>query len=138
MLVAFTSVVGFNYNLPAASFWRTPPSRRLIRRGGANGNASGIARGIERTTSYGEGRSYPITASATLIAPYAVQLTAPRKLSEQELRLLDQASVGTMSPRDWIAVAKQIRRMTGTQARSSNNHEWRTIMPSSRNSFGPM
>ena len=39
-----------------------------------------------------------------------VKLTAQRKLSEQELRLLDQASVGTMSARDWIAVAKQIRR----------------------------
>jgi len=27
MLVAFTSVVGFNCTTPAASSWRTPPSR---------------------------------------------------------------------------------------------------------------
>src|SRR5262245_22628873 len=77
--------------------------------GGKPVGSSQVTAVVERTTSHGEGRSYPITASATLIAPYAVQLTAPKKLSEQELRLLDQASLGTMTAKDWIAVAKQIR-----------------------------
>jgi hypothetical protein len=78
--------------------------------GGKPVGSSQVTAVVERTTSHDQGRSYPITASATLIAPYAVQLTAPRKLSEQELRLLDQASLGTMTAKDWIAVAKQVRR----------------------------
>jgi hypothetical protein len=114
---------------------------RTLRNFGDSGKPVGssqVTAVVERTRPHDKGRSYPITARATLTAPYAVQLTGQRKLSEQALRLLHQACLGTMSPRDWIAVAKQIRRMTGTQARSSNNHEWRTIMPSSPNSFGPM
>src|SRR5262249_9925546 len=78
--------------------------------GGKPVGSSQVTAVVERTTSHGEGRSYPITASATLITPYAVPLTASRKLSEQELRLLDQTSLGTMTAKDWIGVAKQIRR----------------------------
>src|SRR5262249_45393267 len=87
---------------------------------------------VERTTSHGEGRSYPITASATLITPYAVPLTASRKLSEQELRLLDQASLGTMTAKDWIAVAKQIRR---AQTKTDQNGCNRTALILSTGAF---
>jgi len=86
---------------------------RTLRNFGDSGKTVGssqVTAVVERTPSHGEGRSYPITASATLIAPYAVQLTAQRKLSEQELQLLHQASLGNMTAKDWIAVAKQIRR----------------------------
>jgi hypothetical protein len=76
--------------------------------GGKPVGSSQVTAVVERTTPHDRGRSYGITARATLTAPYAVQLTAQRKLSEQELRLLDQASLGTAT--DWIAVAKQIRR----------------------------
>jgi hypothetical protein len=78
--------------------------------GGKPVGSSQVTALVERTSPHDKGRSYPVTASATLTAPYAVQLTAQRKLSEEELRLLDQASLGTMTAKDWIAVAKQIRR----------------------------
>jgi hypothetical protein len=78
--------------------------------GGKPVGSSQVTAVVERTSPHDKGRSYPVTASATLTAPYAVPLTAPRKLSGQELRLLDQASLGTMTAKDWIAIAKQIRR----------------------------
>jgi hypothetical protein len=65
---------------------------------------------VERTSPHNKGRSYPVTARATLTAPYAVQLTAQRKLSEQELQLLHQASLGALTAKDWVVVARQIRR----------------------------
>jgi len=78
--------------------------------GGKPVGSSQVTAVVERTSPHDKGRSYPVTASATLTAPYAVQLTAQRKLSEHELQLLDQASLGTMTAKDWIAVAQQIRR----------------------------
>jgi hypothetical protein len=78
--------------------------------GGKPVGSSQVTAVVERTSPHNKGWSYPLTASATLIAPYALQLTAQRKLSEQELQLLYQASLDTMTPKDWIAVAKQIRR----------------------------
>jgi hypothetical protein len=77
--------------------------------GGKQVGSSQVTAVVERTSPHDRGRSYPVTASATLTAPYAVQLTAQRKLLEQELQLLHQASLGTMTAKDWIAVAKQIR-----------------------------
>jgi hypothetical protein len=78
--------------------------------GGKPVGSSQVTAVVERTSPHDKGWSYPVTASATLTAPYAVQLTAQRKLSEQELQLLHQASLGTMTAKEWIAVAKQIRR----------------------------
>jgi hypothetical protein len=78
--------------------------------GGKPVGSSQVTAVVEQTTRHDKGQIYPITTRATLIAPYAVQLTAQRELSEQELRLLHQASLGTMTAKDWIAVAKQIRR----------------------------
>lgn len=84
-----------------------------LRNFGSDGKSVGssqITAVVERTTYNGEGRSYPITMRATLIAPYAVQLAEQRKLSTTELRLLDAASLGVMTANDWIGVAKQLRR----------------------------
>jgi hypothetical protein len=78
--------------------------------GGKPVGSSQVTAVVERTIPHDRGLSYGITARATLTAPYAVQLTAQRKLSEQELLLLHQASLGTMTAKDWIAVATQIRR----------------------------
>jgi hypothetical protein len=79
--------------------------------GGKPVGSSQVTAVVERTSPHDKGRSYPVTASATLTAPYAVQLTAQRKLSEPELQLLHQASLGTMTAKHWIAVAKQIRQI---------------------------
>jgi len=65
---------------------------------------------VERRTCNGPDMSYPITARATLVAPYAVQLSAPRQLSAQELRLLDEVSFDGTTSDDWAAVAKRLRR----------------------------
>ena len=59
--------------------------------------------------------SYPITARATLIAPYAVRLAAPRTLSPVELKLLDEVSVEGKNSNDWLAVVKQLRRGAQSQ-----------------------
>jgi hypothetical protein len=77
---------------------------------GKSVGSSQVTAVVERINSNSKARLYPITARATLIAPYAVKLTAKRKLSDSELRLLDDASRGTMSPDDWIALAGQLRR----------------------------
>jgi hypothetical protein len=77
--------------------------------GGKPVGSSQVTAVVEPTIPHDRGLSYGITARATLTAPYAVQLTAQRKLSEQELLLLHQASLGTMTAKDWIAVATQIR-----------------------------
>jgi hypothetical protein len=58
---------------------------------------------------------YPITASATLVAPYAVRLGAPRTLSPAELKLLDEVSAEGKSSNDWMAVVKHLRRSTQSQ-----------------------
>jgi hypothetical protein len=71
--------------------------------------ASQITAVVERTTSISQGQPYPITARATLIAPYAVRLAKQRTLSKAELRLLDAASLSTTTAVEWIAVAKQCR-----------------------------
>ena len=62
------------------------------------------------TARCGESLSYPITARATLIAPYAVKLAAPRLLSPHDRRLLDEVSLDGKIAEDWMAVAKQLRR----------------------------
>lgn len=60
--------------------------------------------------------SYPITARATLVAPHAVRLAAPRVLSPVELKLLDEVSAEGKSSNDWLAVTKQLRRSAQSQA----------------------
>jgi hypothetical protein len=65
---------------------------------------------VERIVGSERGPSYPITARATLAAPFAVKLTAQRRLSSSELQLLDDARLANMSTNDWAMVAKQLRR----------------------------
>ena len=65
---------------------------------------------VERIVSSQRGLSYPITARATLAAPFAVKLTAQRRLSSSELQLLDDARLANMTTNDWVMVAKQLRR----------------------------
>jgi hypothetical protein len=78
--------------------------------GGKRMGSSQITAVVERTTSTSHSLAYPITARATLVAPYAVQLSAPRVLSANELRLLNDVSVDGKATADWIAVANQLRR----------------------------
>jgi hypothetical protein len=71
---------------------------RTLRNFGDHGKPVGssqVTAVVERTSPHDKSRSYPVTASATPTAPYAVQLTGQRKLSEQELQLLHQASLST-------------------------------------------
>ena len=83
---------------------------RNIGDGGKPVGSSQVTAVVEQTARNDKGRSYAITARATLIAPYAVKLTGQRELSPGALRLLNNASLGTMTPDDWLAVAKQVRR----------------------------
>jgi hypothetical protein len=66
---------------------------------------------VERITGHNGGNlHYPITARATLVAPFAVKLLTPRLLSPREKRLLDQVSVVEgKDAADWMAVVKQLR-----------------------------
>ena len=79
--------------------------------GGKSVGSSQVTAVVEQTARSDNGRSYPITARASLITPYAVKLTGQRELSPGELRLLNSASHGTMPPDDWLAVVKQVRRI---------------------------
>jgi len=72
--------------------------------------ASQVTAVVRRTPHKNGGLSYPITARATLAAPYAVQLAAQRRLSTPELQLLEHASRGRMTAGDWMTLAKQLRR----------------------------
>jgi hypothetical protein len=88
--------------------------------GGRSIGSSQITAVVERTARNGNGRLYPIAARATLVAPYAVQLAAPRLLSPRERRLLDDVSLDGKTAEDWLAFAKQLRR---TDGRSMETHE---------------
>jgi hypothetical protein len=66
---------------------------------------------VERAAPTSTGLSYPITARATLVAPYAVQLATPRQLSPLERRLLDEVSLTGKTAEDWNAVVKQLRKI---------------------------
>jgi hypothetical protein len=66
---------------------------------------------VQQTTRNGDGHPYPITVRATLVAPYAVRLAAPRELSRPERDLLDEVSRDGKTPDDWIAFAKRLRRI---------------------------
>jgi hypothetical protein len=78
--------------------------------GGRSIGSSQITAVVERTGRNGDGRVYPITARATLVAPYAAQLASPRLLSSGERRLLDEVSRDGKTTADWMAFAKQLRR----------------------------
>jgi hypothetical protein len=73
--------------------------------------SSQISAVVERTAGTDAGLSYPITARATLVAPYAVQLTAPRELSPLERRFLDEVCLTGKTAEDWNAVVKQLRKI---------------------------
>jgi hypothetical protein len=72
--------------------------------------SSQITAVAEQTGRTANGRSYPITFRAKLVPPYVVQITAPRLLSADERRLLDEVSRDGKRTEDWIAVAKRLRR----------------------------
>jgi hypothetical protein len=86
---------------------------RTLRNYGDGGKCVGssqVTAVVERKGCNGEGRLYPITARGTLVAPYAVQLAAPRLLSPDEKRLLDDVSRAGKTSKDWMVVARQLRR----------------------------
>jgi hypothetical protein len=79
--------------------------------GGGPIGSSQITAVVERTPdSKGASDAYPITARARLVAPFAVRLAAPRPLSPEERRLLDEVSREGKTVEDWMAVAQQLRR----------------------------
>jgi hypothetical protein len=73
---------------------------RNIGDGGKPVGSSQVTAVVEQTVRNDKGRSYPITARATLIAPYAVKLTGQRELSPGTLQLLNDASLDTMTSGD--------------------------------------
>jgi hypothetical protein len=79
--------------------------------GGKPIGSSQISAVVERAAPTSTGLSYPITARATLVAPYVVQLAAPRELSPLERRLLDEVSLTGKTAQDWNAVVKQLRKI---------------------------
>jgi hypothetical protein len=79
--------------------------------GGKPIGSSQISAVVERVARTGTGLSYPVTARATLVTPYAVQLAAPRVLSPLEKRLLDEVSLTGKTAQDWNAVVKQLRKI---------------------------
>jgi hypothetical protein len=79
--------------------------------GGKPIGSSQISAVVERAARTGTGLSYPITARATLVAPHAVQLTAPRELSPLERRLLDEVCLTGKTAEDWSALVKQLRKI---------------------------
>jgi hypothetical protein len=84
----------------------------ILRNSGDGGGPVGpsqITAVVERRSAPSGGLQYPITARATLVAPYAVTLAAPRQLSLGEKRLLDEASLEGKTSDDWMAVAKRLR-----------------------------
>ena len=85
---------------------------RRLRNFGDNGKSVGssqVTAVVERTSHTGDGRLYPITARATLVAPYAVQLAHPRLLSPHEKLLLDKVSLKGKTSADFLEVARQLR-----------------------------
>jgi hypothetical protein len=85
-------------------------SLRNFGESGRSIGSSQITAVVEQTGRIANGRSYPITFRATLVPPYVVQLAAPRLLSADERRLLDEVSSDGKTAEDWIAVAKRLRR----------------------------
>jgi hypothetical protein len=84
-------------------------SLRNYGEGGKSIGSSQITAVVQRAASSCDSMSYPVTARATLAAPYAVQLSAPRQLSAREIRLLDDASLDGKTKSDWLSVATQLR-----------------------------
>ena len=77
--------------------------------GGKALGSSQITAVVERSTRRSDGLCYPITATAMLIVPYAVQLTKNRRLSSGELRRLHEVSCDGKTVADWISAAEQLR-----------------------------
>lgn len=88
---------------------RTNTLRNFGERGKPIG-ASQVTAVVSCATHHDCGRTYPITARAMLAAPFAVQLTSPRMLSEPETRLLNSAVEAGTTAEDWIKIAKQLRK----------------------------
>jgi hypothetical protein len=84
---------------------------RNLGEGGRRIGASQITAVVEMRTGQGiPGLSYPITARATLVAPFSVRLTKPRLLTAHERHLLNNVSNSSKTADDWIVVAKTLRR----------------------------
>ncbi|MGA7489738.1 MAG: hypothetical protein WBW74_22675 [Xanthobacteraceae bacterium] len=83
--------------------------------GGRPLGSSQITAVVERITRAVSGMSYPITARAILVPPYAVRQAGPRVLSDPELQLLDEVSVEGKTSKDWLAVVKHLRRASQSQ-----------------------
>ncbi len=77
--------------------------------GGKQVGSSQITAVVERIPGNGTGLIYPITARAVLAAPYFVQLTSARELTQLERQLLDEVSLDGKTVDDWKAFAKRLR-----------------------------
>jgi hypothetical protein len=85
--------------------------------GGGPIGPSQITAVVERRSAPSGGLQYPVTARATLVAPYAVTLAAPRLLSPREKRMRDEVSIDGKSSDDWMEVAKRLRRANRPEQR---------------------
>jgi hypothetical protein len=84
---------------------------RNLGRAGRPVGSSQITAVVERAAvRHGAGLPYPMTARAELVAPYAVELVAPRLLSPHEKELLDEVSLAGKAADDWMTVAGALRR----------------------------
>ena len=85
----------------------------MLRNFGDNGRPIGPSQvtAVAKWTTDRSGASlhYPINARATLVAPFAVKLVAPRLLSPREKQLLDEVSLDGKNPDDWMRTTKLLR-----------------------------
>jgi hypothetical protein len=82
-------------------------------------------------------RNYPITARANLVAPGAVRLTTPRLLSDRERRLLDEVSADGKTVKDWIIVARQLRRAGASERQPAPESDCRHTTSAIPRHIGP-
>jgi hypothetical protein len=81
----------------------------LLNPSGRPVGSSQITAVVERIPRKGTGRTYPVTARAVLAAPYFVQLTGARELTQLERQLLEDVSLDGKTIDDWKAFVKKLR-----------------------------
>jgi hypothetical protein len=84
---------------------------RNIGDGGRQVGSSQVTAVVEQCRANGSNARYEITARAAVVTPYAGTLTLPRELSPAECNLFTGAGNDGKRCHDWLAVAKQLRRI---------------------------
>ena len=88
----------------------------MLRNFGDNGRPIGpsqVTAVAERTTARSSASlHYPVTARATLVAPFAVKLIRLDYFHPSEKQLLDEVSLDGKNPDDWMRTTKLLRQRT--------------------------